>query len=236
MPSGHVTRWASQSIAKCAMSKPWFACACQLTSGRTGPTSRTPCSNCDPTSNSASTIPGVDQVVARQQALGRQRRVDRRRLVHVGGHGRGGLHVRDQMDLIRLTCLAHMDLVPGPRQAPLVAEGRLRVVRRVDPLARRRQIGRGPPADPAVVEVELRQPDPAQDLDGGDLPQPGRRRVAPEGVQEAIPVAADDLGVRVAGLLALGQARLLDPRRVAVEPLGRDPRGAAIPARPSPGR
>ena len=52
-------------------------------------------------------------------------------------------------------------------------------------------------------------------------PQPSHRRVPPEGLQEAIPVAADDLRVRVAGLLALGQARLLDPRGVAVEPLRR---------------
>ena len=47
LPSGHVTRWASQSIVKWAMSNPWFACACQLTSGRTGrpaaPRARTGC-------------------------------------------------------------------------------------------------------------------------------------------------------------------------------------------------
>src|SRR4051794_30722145 len=104
------------------------------------------------------------------------------------------------MDLIRLTCLGYVDLVPGPRRAPLVAEGRLRVVRRVDPLPGRRQVGRRAPTTPVALEVELSQPDPAQHLDRGDLPQPDRRHVVPEGVEEAIPVGADDLGVRVSGL------------------------------------
>src|SRR5512135_621530 len=88
-------------------------------------------------------------------------------------------------------------------------------------LIRRRQVGRRAPTNPVALEVELGQPDPTQDRDRGDLPQPGRRRVAPEGVQEAVSVGADDLRVGGAGLLALGQARLLHPRRVAVEPLGR---------------
>src|SRR5262249_60947683 len=104
------------------------------------------------------------------------------------------LDVRDQMDLIRLTGLSHMDLVPDPRGATLVAEGRLRVVGRVDPLPGRRQVRRRAPMDAAAFEVELGQPDPAQDLDGGDPPPPGRLRGLPEGLPEVIPVAADEPG------------------------------------------
>src|SRR4051812_37473918 len=51
--------------------------------------------------------------------------------------------------------------------APWVA-GRCRpkLLGRVDPLPGRRQVRRRAPADRVALEVEPRQPDPAQDLDG----------------------------------------------------------------------
>jgi hypothetical protein len=113
-----------------------------------------------------------------------------------------------------------MHLVRHPRGAPLVAEGGFRVVGRVEPLPRRRQGRRRAPANPIVLDLELAEPDPAQELSRGDLPQPGGRGVAPQRLQEEIPVGADPLGVCVPGLLAHGKARLPDPRHVAVEPLG----------------
>jgi hypothetical protein len=89
-----------------------------------------------------------------------------------------------------------MNLVADPRHAPLVAEGRFRNVGRVDPLPGWGPVRRRAPADPVAVDVELGQPDSAQDLDDRDLPQPGRR-VAPEGLQQAIAVGADGPRVRV---------------------------------------
>src|SRR5437868_1386990 len=114
------------------------------------------------------------------------------------------------MAFIVLAGLAQMDLVTGPGRAPLVAEGGLGIVGGVDPLARRWQVRRLPPAYPALVQVELGQPDPPQDLHGRDLAQPRRRGRAVDRVQEWEAVGADGLAKGVASLLALGQAGLLD--------------------------
>ena len=62
---------------------------------------------------------------------------------------RAGLQSK-AMDLIGLTCLGHVDLIPDPRDAPLVAEGRLQRIastQDIESLTVQKKIDREPRAN-----------------------------------------------------------------------------------------
>lgn len=126
-------------------------------------------------------VAGIDQMLGGEQPFGRHGLVERGGLLLVGGRGRGGLDMGDQVGRVRLTGLGQVDLVAQPVGAPLDPVVRLRVVRRDDPLGGRGQLGRGAPAPRRCRSGRelLLRPDLAQEHDRRHLAQPGRRGRAP---------------------------------------------------------
>ena len=79
---------------------------------------------------------------------------------------------------------------------------------------------RSPPrlADVTLGEVEVLQPDPAQDRDGRHVTQPTRRGPAVDGHEQLIPLRTDLLGAGAARRLALWDVEVVDGAAVALDP------------------
>src|SRR6185312_10038638 len=152
-----------------------------------------------------------------------QRRCTPDRSKLFGSHGqRPWLH--GVVNLVFFTCLGEVNLVPRPGHAPLIPEGRLGIIRRVDPLSRRGHVTRRAPTHPTFLVIELAEPDPSEDLQGRYLPHVGRSTGPGDRLEQPVSIGADDLAVGVPGLLSFGQPRLLDSGGIALIPLGRGPR------------
>ena len=90
---------------------------------------------------------------------------------------------------------------------------------RVEALANRRLVGRFAPADLALIMAELLDPDDPQSLDRRQPAQPEALRLVEQGSQQIVAIRANDLGERLAGGQAPGQAVLLDPGAITLQPV-----------------
>ena len=84
------------------------------------------------------------------------------------------------------------------------------------------------PAHPALVVIELLDPDDPQPLDRGQPAQPEPLRFGEQGGQQVMAIGAHRLAQSLAGSLAFGQTVLLDP---SAPP---SPAGSAGPATRAP--
>ncbi|MDH6114964.1 hypothetical protein P3T34_007179 [Kitasatospora sp. MAP12-44] len=142
-----------------------------------------------------------------------------------------GDHMGDHVRSVALAGLTQMGLVAAPARAPLHPEAGVEVVGRGQPGSGWREVLRLPPAHPLTVAVVLLHPGPAQDLDGGDLPQPAWRTGCEDGLQESETVPADLLGPLLPDVVAFGEAVGVDPSSVALDPLGRHEPGQPLRGR-----
>ena len=117
-------------------------------------------------------------------------------------------------------------LVPAPAGLPFDAVAGIKVIRGDQAVsARRETVPFGellPPPHllPAIGDLpaELLDPDPAQRLDGGQLPQPRRRARPVHLLQQVVAVGAVPHHQRLPAGLALRQVQVIDPRAVDLLP------------------
>jgi hypothetical protein len=130
-------------------------------------------------------------VLTRQQVLLLQGLVDRVGHLHIARGGWSRFHVSDQIGLLCITSFGQVNGISGPIVAAFGSTARLHVVGRHDQLLVARQVFFGTPFHLTVLHIVLLDPDPAQDVHGGNLSQPLWGTVVIDRFQQMIAICAN---------------------------------------------
>src|SRR4051812_33688366 len=112
-----------------------------------------------------------------------------------------------------------MNLVADPAGVALFGVAGVGIIGRVKALVDRRLVTWATPAHPALVVIELLDPDDPQPLDRGQPAQPEPLRFGEQGGQQVMAIGANRLAQSLAGGLAFGQTVRLDPGAIALRPV-----------------
>ena len=165
-------------------------------------------------------IARINQLFPRGHLAGGQMSLNGGQHGKIGGRGRCGRHIGDQVWCRVVTGFGDMHFVARPFRLALFAIAGLRVIREADQQQCWGQIVRAAPAHRLVMwsRVELLQPHLPQSLDGGEIPQPGGGGRIIDGPQQLVTVRPHLLGQGIAGRLLRRQAIFRKPLAVAIEP------------------
>ncbi|SQD94650.1 hypothetical protein FMEAI12_2700006 [Parafrankia sp. Ea1.12] len=176
-------------------------------------------------------VAGVDGVFGGQQTTAGEVGVHDRGRLLVGDGGGGGLHVGDHVWGVVVAGLGEVDLVADPARPVFDPVACVKVIGRGQPASARREVLVLPPDHLRPGAVVLLDPRDAQDVDRGDLAQPGRRVGSADRREQGEPVPADHDGQLGAARRRPRQPVGLHPRRIATVPTGLDD-----PGQPARGR